>query len=121
RAVASVRRYPPAFLRRPPLREERGVARHGARARPPELQELVPRQLSVCLRKVPNGSRLISPPTYGATSRSRRNRSSRSTCTTRSARRCSRRSAVCRGTASPLPSSGCCRPPPPPPPPRLAP
>ena len=86
-----------------------------------ELPQLVPRHVPVPLRDVPHGAERLSethvdsaerpgpaarascatsPPTCGATSRSRRSSSSRSTSTTRSARRSSRRSASCRGTAS---------------------
>src|SRR5262249_24966224 len=57
------------FLRRPPLRDEGRVAGDGVGAAASELPELVPRELSVCLREVQNGSQLISRATSGAISR----------------------------------------------------
>ena len=93
------------------------------RARAPQLPQLVPAQLPVRVRDVPHRCRELatmaainqcadrsnSPRTFDAISRSSRSSSSRSICTTRSARASSRRSAGCRGIASRAPRAACSR------------
>src|SRR5262245_29588663 len=58
RAHAVVARVLRRLLRRPSRRDEGRVARHRARIDPAEFPELVPRQLSVRLREVPDGARV---------------------------------------------------------------
>ena len=122
--MPSYPQYSADFFDGQALRHEGRLAGDAEGARAPQLPQLVPPELSLRLREVPDGRRHDSRQRPGAAGRGgprlRRGRAARpraraeadpvaSTSTTDSARPSSRRSAGCRGTGSRAPRAACSR------------